>query len=116
MANRPALALVLRAGDLERLVRAVRSSSAPAGLAQRSRIELLAAEGVTNEAIAERVGVAPNTVLAWRRRYAARGLAGLADEPRSGRPRRIDHRKIVLKRCGRVVPGAAGERDRVVHR
>src|SRR5664280_3555158 len=30
-----------------------------------------------------------------RRRYAGRGLAGLADEPRSGRPRTIDHRGIV---------------------
>jgi len=95
MANRPAPALGLREGDLERLTRIVRSSSVPSGLAQRSRIVLLAAEGVANEAICERVGVARNTVLAWRRRYAERGLAGLADEPRSGRPRRIDHRGIV---------------------
>jgi len=95
MANRPAPALVLREGDLERLTRNVRSSSVAAGLALRSRIVLLAAEGVANETIAERVGVAPNTVLAWRGRYLERGLAGLADEPRSGRPRRIDHRKIV---------------------
>ena len=95
MANRPAPALGLREGDLERLTRIVRSSSVPAGLAQRSRIVLLAAEGVANEAICERVGVSRNTVLAWRRRYAERGLAGLADEPRSGRPRRIDHRRIV---------------------
>ena len=76
MANRPAPALVLREGDPERLTRTVRSSSAAAGLAQRSRIVLLAAEGVANETIAERVGVAPNTVLAWRRPYAARGPAG----------------------------------------
>ena len=76
MANRPAPALVLREGDVERLTRNVRSSSAPAGLAQRSRIVLLAADGAANETIAERVGVAPNTVLAWRRRYAERGLAG----------------------------------------
>ena len=91
MANHPAL----REGDTERLTRNVRSSSVSAGLAQRSRIVLLASEGVANETIAERVGVARNTVLTWRRRYAERGLAGLADEPRSGRPRRIDHRKIV---------------------
>ena len=101
MANRPAPALALREGDLERLVRAVRSSSAPAGLAQRSRIVLLAAEGVTNEAIAVRVGVAPNTVLASRRRYAALGLAGLVDEPRSGAPWRIDHRGSCRPRCCR---------------
>ena len=95
MANHPAPALVLREGDGVRLARNVRSSSALAGLAQRSRIVLWAADGMANEAIAERVGVATNTVLAWRRRYVERGLAGLADQPRSGRPRRIDHRRIV---------------------
>ena len=76
MANHPAPALVLREGDGVRLARNVRSSSALAGLAQRSRIVLLAADWMANEAIAERVGVAPNTVLAWRRRYAEWGLAG----------------------------------------
>jgi Homeodomain-like domain len=28
-------------------------------------------------------------------RYRARGLAGLADAPRSGRPRRVDHRAVI---------------------
>ncbi|SMO72277.1 IS630 family transposase [Propioniciclava tarda] len=95
MANRPAPALVLREGDLERLSRIVRSTAERAGLVLRSRIVLLAAEGLANESIAERVGVARNTVLAWRRRYAQSGLRGLEDQARSGRPRRIDHRKIV---------------------
>ncbi len=66
-----------------------------AGLAQRARIVLLAAEGRSNTAIAERVGVARQTVLSWRDRYERSGLAGLEDEPRSGRPRHIDHREIV---------------------
>lgn len=34
-------------------------------------------------------------MLKWRGRYQANGLAGLADEPRSGRPRRVDHARIV---------------------
>ena len=66
-----------------------------AGLAQRARIVLLAADGFSNTAIAERVGVARQTVLSWRDRYERSGLAGLEDEPRSGRPRHIDHREIV---------------------
>ena len=41
-----------------------RSSSVRAGLAQRARIVLLAADGVSNTAIAERVGVSRPTVLA----------------------------------------------------
>ncbi|GAB2469266.1 hypothetical protein GCM10007967_24100 [Xylanimonas ulmi] len=34
-------------------------------------------------------------MLTWRERYQESGLAGLGDAPRSGRPRRIDHRAIV---------------------
>jgi transposase len=45
--------------------------------------------------IADRVGVSRPTVISWRSRYDQRGLKGLSDEPRSGRPRTIDHRDIV---------------------
>ena len=95
MANRPAPALGLRDGDREELTRWTRSSSIRAGLAQRARIVLLAADGVSNTTIADTVGVSRPTVIGWRDRYAAHGLAGLEDEPRSGRPRTIDHRRIV---------------------
>lgn len=95
MANRPAPALVLREGDREELMRITRSTSVRAGLAQRARIVLAAAEGEANERIAARVGVSKVTVLQWRTRYAERGLGGLEDQARSGRPRRIDHRQIV---------------------
>jgi transposase len=81
--------------DREVLASWVRSPSIRAGLAQRARIVLLAADGVSNTAIAVRLGVSRPTVIGWRDRYAARGLAGLEDEPRSGRPRTIDHRRIV---------------------
>lgn len=56
---------------------------------------LLAAEGESNTAIAQRVGVSRPTVIGWRERYANSGLRGLEDEPRSGRPREHDHRAIV---------------------
>jgi len=95
MANRPAPALKLREGDRDELVRLSRSSSVRAGLAQRARIVLLAAEGVSNTVIAQRVGVSRPTVIGWRERYQARGLAGLEDEPRTGRPRTVDHAGIV---------------------
>jgi transposase len=76
-------------------VRLTRSSSVRAGLAQRARIVLLAADGVSNTAIAELVGVSRPTVIGWRDRYQRRGLAGLVDEPRPGRPRSIDHAAII---------------------
>ena len=85
MPNRPATALALRVGDREELERLTRSSSVRAGLAQRARIVLLAAEGFSNTRMAELVGMS-RPVIGWRGRYAVRGLAGLDDEARSGLP------------------------------
>lgn len=56
-------------------------------LLERSQIILLAAEGLENKDIAQRLDLAQVTVSKWRRRYAQLGLAGIrADAPRSGRP------------------------------
>src|SRR3954468_4324299 len=85
----------LRSGDREVLGSWTRSSSVRAGLAQRARIVLLAADGVSNTEIAERVGVARQTVISWRERYATSGIEGLVDEHRSGRPRTVDRAKIL---------------------
>jgi transposase len=95
MANRPAARLVVVDHDRAELVRLTRSSSVRAGLAQRARIVLLASEGLSNTAIAELVGVSRPTVIGWRSRYQERGIAGLDDEPRPGRPRTIDHAAII---------------------
>jgi transposase len=48
------------------------------GLAQRARIVLLAADGLSNTAIAAQVGVSRPTVIGWRGRYEQRGMKGLA--------------------------------------
>ena len=75
----------------------LRSRAVSAGLAKRARMILLAADGVANSEIAQRVGGGRATVLRWRARYAERGLAGLDDRERSGRPRELDHRAIVAE-------------------
>ena len=62
-----------------------RRTSAQA-LAQRSRIVLQAAEGLTNTEIAERLGVHRHMATKWRARFAEQRLDGLVDEPRPGRP------------------------------
>src|SRR3954447_11079564 len=92
---RYAAPLLLRGNDADELVRLTRSSSVRAGLAMRARIVLLAADGTSNVEIAELVGVSRPTVDLWRNRYRDRGLAGLADEDRPGRPRTVDPRRIV---------------------
>ena len=95
MPNRPAPALMLRSGDREELERWTRSDRYGASAAKRARIVLLAAEGVANTRIADLTDATVTTVLNWRGRYQHRGIAGLADEPRPGRPRTLDHREIV---------------------
>ena len=67
----------------------------PAGLAARARVVLLAADGLANYEIAELVGMTRPTVNRWRSRYAERGIAGLADEQRPGRPKTVDQAKII---------------------
>ena len=92
-----AAVLGLRDGDRDVLTGWVRSSTVRAGLAQRARIVLLAADGESLVGTAARVGVSVPTVRSWRNRYRDHGLAGLSDAPRSGRPRRVDHRRIVAE-------------------
>jgi transposase len=74
----------------------VRSSTVEAGLAQRARIVLLAAQGVPNAEIARRVGVSRPTVIQWRNRYEAGGISALGDLDRSGRPPVIDDVAVVV--------------------
>jgi len=88
--------LALRDGDEKRLTALVRSSAVRAGMAQRARIVLLAADGLANAEIARRVGVSGPTVLAWRNRYDAGGIAALGDLPRPGRPIEVDEAAIVV--------------------
>jgi transposase len=55
----------------------------------RARIVLAAADGASNAAIARMLGICDDTVRKWRHRFAQHGIDGLADRPRSGRPRRF---------------------------
>ena len=70
-------------GELERLSG---SRSGEVRLAERARIVLACLRGKRNDEVAREIGVRANTVGRWRQRFAARGLQGLRDEPRSGKP------------------------------
>ncbi len=75
--------------DRAKLERRVRDRGAPARVAERARIVLLAADGLTGPQIAERVGCTEPTVVKWRRQYAESGLAGLEDAARPGGPKTV---------------------------
>lgn len=87
--------LSLREGDRGRLEALARSVSARPSLAQRARIVLMSAEGLTNTEIARRIGATRPTVISWRNRYAAGGINALGDLPRSGRPAVVDELEVV---------------------
>lgn len=88
---------VVELGDADRaLLRSwTRSSTVSAGRAERASIVLAVADGVGTSEASRRLGVSRPTVIKWRDRFAAHGLAGLEDEPRSGRPKTVDDAAIL---------------------
>ncbi len=83
---RVAVALSCTADVMTELQRLSRSRSGEVRLAERARIVLACLKGKRNDEVAREVGVRPNTVGQWRQRFAARGILGLRDEPRPGKP------------------------------
>lgn len=55
-------------------------------LVERARMLLGCIEGEAIKDIAATLHVKPNTVITWRNRFVATGVAGLRDQPRSGKP------------------------------
>ena len=72
-----------------------RSSTVSVGRVERARVVLAVAEGAGTSEASRRLGLSRPTVIKWRDRYAAQGIAGLADEARSGRPKRVDDAAIL---------------------
>lgn len=55
----------------------------------RAKAILLAADGISNKEIAERLVCSRQAVSSWRIRFCQEGVQGLEERPRSGRPRRF---------------------------
>jgi len=53
----------------------------------RAKIVLLAAQGLRNKRIGERLDLPRQIVAKWRKRFFHERLAGLRERPRRGRPR-----------------------------
>src|SRR5437867_7142050 len=93
--RKPASPLAIRPRQRKALQHILRSRKAQQRVVLRARIVLGAAEGKANRSIARELNVSRPTVLQWRRRFESRGVDGLKhDAPRSGRPRRIDAKKV----------------------
>src|SRR5438309_5536733 len=89
MTGRPKTELRVSAEDRATLERWTARRKSAQGLALRSRIVLSCASGLSNIAVARKLGIADQTVCKWRGRFVNKGVSGLLDEPRSGVPRKI---------------------------
>lgn len=98
--GRPKRIVELTAEQREELARWTRRATTAQSLALRARIILSCEEGGDDGVVAERLGIYRNTVGKWRRRFIARGMDGLLDEPRPGAPRKIsdaDVERVIVR-------------------
>ena len=104
-----AVPVMLSAGERSTLKKRVRGAKTAHRDRLRAQIVLAAARGRDNARIAADLQITADTVRKWRGRFVSRGLDGLADLPRSGRPRRISEltrAAVVALAC--QLPAATG--------
>jgi len=87
--GRPLAPLTLTVDERETLQRWVARRTTAQALAQRARLVLAAADGLSNQRIVSLLHLTPQTVSKWRRRFLTARVDGLLDEPRPGAPRTI---------------------------
>jgi transposase len=92
--GRPLTPLSLPVEDRAQLVSWSKRPKTAQALAMRSRIILLAGDGLSNTVIANQLHTMQHTVSKWRRRYLESGLDGLLDEPRPGTWHRLSDRDV----------------------
>jgi transposase len=88
-------ALEVSGEDRDELGSWVRSRTIDHRYAQRARIVLAAADGESNRAIGETVGMHYNQVAVWRSRFDEYGIDGLFDIERPGRPPVYTHDDVI---------------------
>lgn len=84
----------LQAEQRSTLESLVRAGSTPQAFAFRCRVVLRASasDNPSNQDIAAEFSCNRHTIGRWRERFIAKGLEGLQDAPRSGRPRSFSPR------------------------
>jgi transposase len=92
--GRPKQSLTVELADKEKLTLLARRPKTAQRVAIRSKIVLGAAEGLSNQEIARRLGITGATVGKWRERYRLHGMEGLGDDSRPGTPRSITDEKV----------------------
>lgn len=78
--------IVLTESERAELEAAARRYTSPYCCVVRAKVVLLAAEGMENKEIGQRLDLPRQIVSKWRKRFFEERLAGLEDRPRRGRP------------------------------
>lgn len=86
MTRRSPYVLELTAEQRHELEARARRYTLPYRDVVRAKIVLMAAEGLDNDEIANRLDTRREIVSKWRKRFFEHGLAGLEERPRGGRP------------------------------
>lgn len=92
--GRPIAVLTLTQQEHETLERWARRPKSAQALAQRARVILACAEGLSNTVVATRLKLTMQTVGKWRSRFGNKRLDGLLDEPRPGTPLRLSDAEV----------------------
>ena len=89
MSRKSPFLLKLRSAERATLRRIARRYTSPYREVVRAKIVLYAAQGLDNQAIAERLDLPRQIVSKWRKRFFEQRLLGLEEQPRHGRPPRF---------------------------
>ena len=92
--GRPAKALEVGSEDRAQLESMARSQSLPAALSRRAQMILRMADGESNSAVARRYRYSRPTVTLWRTRFRERGITGLHNDLKPGRPRSTSDEQV----------------------
>jgi len=84
--------IVLTAEESDRLQTMAAKYTSPYYQVVRAKVVLMAAEGLENKEIGQRLDLPRQIVSKWRQRFFHHRLRGLEDESRPGRPRRFSPR------------------------
>lgn len=90
----PVAVIVLSDEERSKLEELTRRRKTGQAMALRCRIVLECAKGRTNTQVSRRLKVTMPTVGKWRERFGTHRMAGLADAPRPGQPRKITDAKV----------------------
>lgn len=118
--GRPKTSITLSETEREELERWAARPRSSRRLAFRAKIILASTAGASDVDVARRIRSAAHTVGKWRKRFAAKRLDGLLDEPRPGTPRKItdaDVEKVVVQTLETTPKGAThwSTRDMAKH-